>query len=76
MYMNAKKICLRLCACIINNAGQPVTQPQKPVQHKAQPISEPVDTTVKTDSPSTVDTTLPASQPADTTTKTEQRREG
>ena len=67
--MNTKKTCQRI-AWVFLIALAACNQPQKPAQHKAQPISKPADITVKTDSSSTADTTLPASQPTDTTTKT------
>jgi lipoprotein-anchoring transpeptidase ErfK/SrfK len=67
--MNTNKTCLRFAwAFLIALAA--CNRPQKPAQRQAHPISKPVDTTVKTDSPATIDTTPPASEPADTTAKT------
>jgi lipoprotein-anchoring transpeptidase ErfK/SrfK len=67
--MNFKKACRRV-ALICLTALAACNQPQKPVRQQAPPISKPVDTAIKTDSASTIDTTLPKSQAADTTAKT------
>jgi lipoprotein-anchoring transpeptidase ErfK/SrfK len=67
--MNAKKTCQR-CALVLLIMLAACDQPQKPVQHQAPLSSKPTDTTVKTDSPSTVDTTLQAPRHTDTITKT------
>ncbi len=67
--MNAKRTCQR-AVLVFLIALVACNQPKKPVQHQAQPISKPADTSVKANAPSTVDTTLPALKPADTTAKT------
>lgn len=68
--MNFNKTCRR-SAWVLLIALAACNQPQKPAQRQAQSIPKPVDTTVKIDSSSTSDTTLPVSRPVDTTGKTE-----
>jgi lipoprotein-anchoring transpeptidase ErfK/SrfK len=73
--MNFKNTCQR-SALVFLMALVSCNQSGKSGQRQAQPIAKPADTTVKTNSASTADSTLPADtnrknkQPADTTTKT------
>lgn len=66
--MNFKQICLR-CAWVLLIALAACNQPKKPTQRPARPAPKPADTTIKTDTSPTVDTTLPASRRPDTTGK-------
>jgi lipoprotein-anchoring transpeptidase ErfK/SrfK len=72
--MNFNKTC-QLPALVLLIALAACNQPKKPVRQQAPLASKPADTTVKTDSRSTIDTTLPASKPADTSAKTKLQRD-
>ncbi|HZX59237.1 MAG TPA: L,D-transpeptidase family protein [Mucilaginibacter sp.] len=72
--MNFKQTCQRATLVLLTVLAA-CNQPKKPVRQQALPAAKPADTTVKTDSPSTIDRTLPVPKPADTTVKTNPQRD-
>jgi lipoprotein-anchoring transpeptidase ErfK/SrfK len=65
--MNIMNTCRRGALVLLIALAACNNQPKKPARQ--QPISKPVDTSVKTVPPSAADTTLPPSKPADTAAK-------